>query len=89
MKILTRKLVRVKINPCICAIISVSECSYHEERLLKHLLLGSQKTVKDMRPVPNDKDKVVVKMGLTLSQIIEVVSIQFVDLSRYSSMVTG
>ena len=51
----------------------VSEGSYHEERLLKDLLLSGYR--KDVRPVENDRDKVVVRMGLSLSQIIDVVSI--------------
>ena len=51
----------------------VSEGSYHEKRLLKDLLLSGYR--KDMRPVKNDSDKVVVRMGLSLSQIIDVVSI--------------
>ena len=54
-------------------ILLVSEGSHHEERLLKDLLLGDYK--KDMRPVENDSDKVVVQIGLSLSQIIDVVSI--------------
>ena len=39
---------------------------------MKDLLLKGYK--KDMRPVLNDSDKVVVKIGLSLSQIIDVVS---------------
>ncbi|XP_028399066.1 neuronal acetylcholine receptor subunit alpha-2-like [Dendronephthya gigantea] len=48
----------------------VSEGSYHEKRLLSYLSLDGYK--KDMRPVANDSDKVMVKIGLTLSQIIDV-----------------
>ena len=50
--------------------IFASNASQHEERLLKDLLLKGYK--KDMRPVLNDSDKVVVKIGLSLSQIIDV-----------------
>jgi hypothetical protein len=50
----------------------VSEASLDEERLLNDLFLNGYK--KEMRPVLNDSDKVVVKIGLSLSQIINVVS---------------
>jgi hypothetical protein len=52
--------------------ISVSDGSYHEERLLKDLF--SRVDTNDLRPVANDSDNVTVEIGLTLSQIIDVVS---------------
>lgn len=52
--------------------ILVSDASYFEKKLLKELFIDYKK---DMRPVLNDNDTVMVAIGLSLSQIIDVVSI--------------
>ena len=50
---------------------SVSEASCFEKALLKDLFKDYDK---DMRPVLNDSDTVTVKIGLSLHQIMDVVS---------------
>ena len=44
----------------------------HEKRLLEHLLLNYNNLE---RPTENETDTVLVKLGMTLQQIIDVVSI--------------
>lgn len=55
----------------------------HEKRLLNNLL-ATYNTLE--RPVANESDPLVVKFGLTLQQIIDVVS---VELFNHSSVSLG
>ena len=56
----------------------VSDASYFENQLLKDLFKNYNK---DMRPVLDDNDTVIVTMGLSLHQIMDVVSILVFTLS--------
>jgi hypothetical protein len=52
---------------------TVADCGQHEEKLIKHIF-DKQSYQKLARPVAEEADAVEVKFGLSLQQIIEVVS---------------
>ena len=71
----TRKkyLIRVLLWPKLSSIsILVSDASYFEKQLLKDLFEDYDK---NMRPVLNDRETVTVTIGLSLHQIMDVVSV--------------
>lgn len=66
------KMLNICISRCLSfTFIPVSEASCFEKELLRDLFKDYDK---DMRPVLNDNDTVTVKIGLSLHQIMDVVS---------------